>query len=205
MSHHSTGSSSASSAGSGRGRGVALLEAIKKRMTATAACVEAELARKASELRISPLASKDAAQATVIRRGSGGREATLSANYVELSVEEGKGVFEYAASFSPDVQRAGIKFNLINQHRELFGDSRMFDGNRLLIPNRLGGDDAETELQSVVPGTDENVTITLRYVAKKSIGHPDCLALYNYLFQRVFRYAGIGFLLLIIIHMYVLH
>ena len=104
-----------------------------------------------------------------------------------------KGIFEYKVEYTPEVESTGTKFALVNQHREVLGGSKMFDGMQLFIPKKLPED--KTMLKSQL-GTDEGgkreFSVVLSYVGKKASGDSTCLRLYNILFQRVFSLLGLA-------------
>ena len=106
-----------------------------------------------------------------------------------------QGIFEYKVEYTPEPESTGKKFALVNQHRELLGGSKMFDGKQLFIPKKLAED--ETMLKSQL-GSDEDeggkkeFSVVLTYVGKKAIGDATCLRLYNILFQRVFSLLGLA-------------
>jgi hypothetical protein len=200
-----------------RGRGAALLSVLRKRQkdkiskseeseTTTersvstvveveramgAASLEEKSPPKAAEIKersASPKRANTEERALpVCRRGTGGKEVSLATNFIHLGLEEGKGVFVYNVVYTPPVDNVSKKFGLINQHRDLVGGSRMFDGQRLMLPIRMP--ENQTVLTSILDrdGSEEKVEIRITYVSKKPMGHPDCLALYNGVFQRVFR------------------
>ena len=97
--------------------------------------------------------------------------------------------------YTPEAPSSGTKFSLVNQHRELLGGSKMFDGKQLFIPKRLPSD--ETTLKSYTGSDDDEggrkeYSVVLSFVGKKAIGDATCLRLYNILFQRVFSLLGLA-------------
>ena len=106
-----------------------------------------------------------------------------------------KGIFEYKVEYTPEVESNGTKFALVNQHREVLGGSKMFDGKQLFIPKKLP--EEKTTLKSQL-GSDEDeggkkeYSVVLSFVGKKAIGDATCLRLYNILFQRVFSLLGLA-------------
>ena len=75
----------------------------------------------------------------VIRKGEGGKKVSLTANYVRLEVEKGKGVFEYEVRFDPPVDSRNERFKCLNQHRDVIGPTKTFDGVVLFLPFQLPG------------------------------------------------------------------
>ena len=71
----------------------------------------------------------------VVRRGAVGktdRQLDIYANYIRLDVADDAGIFEYYVSFSPAVDNLHERYRLINAHRDVIGETRMFDGMKLL-------------------------------------------------------------------------
>lgn len=97
--------------------------------------------------------------------------------------------------YTPEVESTTTKFALVNQHRDVLGGSKMFDGKQLFLPKKLPED--KTTLMSQ-QGSDEDeggkkeFSVVLSYVGKKAIGDSTCLRLYNILFQRVFSLLGLA-------------
>lgn len=58
----------------------------------------------------------------------------LTANYIRLKINEKKGVFEYEVKFNPVVDAQYIRFELLNQLKEMIGTSKTFDGSALYLP-----------------------------------------------------------------------
>lgn len=46
----------------------------------------------------------------VIKRGSAGRPIPVTANYIQLKVEEGRGVFEYEVQFRPQLDSVNERY-----------------------------------------------------------------------------------------------
>ena len=58
-------------------------------------------------------------------RGSAGKPITLASNYIRLSIEEGKGVFEYQVAMFPPVDDFRERRNLIDQLERDIGKIRV--------------------------------------------------------------------------------
>lgn len=58
----------------------------------------------------------------------------IIANYVRLNIDPGKGIFEYEVRFEPVIDSKDIRFQLLNQHREVLGSAKTFDGVTLYLP-----------------------------------------------------------------------
>ncbi len=58
-------------------------------------------------------------------RGSEGKTMNISANYLKMGFEKGRGVFEYEVSYDPRVDNRNSRFRLFNQHREVYGAEKV--------------------------------------------------------------------------------
>jgi aubergine-like protein len=61
----------------------------------------------------------------------------VTANYVRLTVEPGKGVYEYEVRFEPELDSRGMQNKLLNQHSKELGETKTFDGTTLYLPVQL--------------------------------------------------------------------
>jgi len=141
------------------------------------------------------LTAKVERPAPILRRGTGGRDVNVGTNYVRLELDDGNGIFEYQVEYTPEVETSGAKFALINQHRDVLGGSKMFDGKQLFIPKRLPEDKTMLKSQLCTDGDEggkKEYVVVLSYAGKKPVGDSTCLRLYNILFQRVFSLLGLA-------------
>jgi len=118
-------------------------------------------------------------------RGTHGKPINLMANYLKLVVEEGKGVFEYEVRFSPQIDNRDQRFKLVNQHREVLGGVKVFDGTKLFLPNMLDG--KSKTVQSTHSETGESIDVTFNFKTERKPGDRDVIQLYNILFGRIMR------------------
>ena len=58
-------------------------------------------------------------------------------NYVKVTIDPGKGIFEYEVHFHPSQDNRGVRFKLLNQHRETWGPAKTFDGVNLYLPYQM--------------------------------------------------------------------
>jgi len=118
-------------------------------------------------------------------RGTQGKPVSLSANYLKLMVEEGKGVFEYEVRFNPNVDNRDQRFRLVNQQREVIGGVKVFDGTKLFLPQML--DEKSKTLESVHTETGDKVSVTFNFLREARLGDRDVIQLYNILFGRIMK------------------
>ena len=79
-------------------------------------------------------------------RGTDGKVLSMSANYLQMNLESGKGVFEYEVRYDPRTDNRDQRFRLLNQHREVIGGVKVFDGVKLYLPQKLAADIEGKEL-----------------------------------------------------------
>lgn len=104
-------------------------------------------------------------------------------NYIRLTTEAEKGVFEYEVRYRPDVHAASLRHRLLNQHKESIGNTKTFDGTTLYLPIKLP--DPITSFESTNENDQTTVTVTVIFKKKKRLA--DCMQLYNILFDRVMK------------------
>lgn len=83
----------------------------------------------------------------ITRRGDKGTTIQAAVNYIRLTTDPDKGVFEYEVRIKPTVASKNIRYKLLNQHRNVIGEARTFDGVTLYLPIKLR--DRVTSLESV--------------------------------------------------------
>lgn len=119
-----------------------------------------------------------------INLGTSGSECPATANYMRLSVDADKGVFEYCISFTPEIDNKTFRIKLINSQLDKFGGIKSFDGGQCLyLPIKLGSD--PLNLNATHPSSGDNVMIQISYKKKKRLG--DCVHLFNILFKRIMK------------------
>lgn len=104
-------------------------------------------------------------------------------NSITLHCEPESGVYEYEVRFKPEVDNMKFRPKYLNQHKEVLGDARTFDGTLLYMPKLLP--DTITKLISKSAVDETEVELTVIYKRKKQLG--ECIQLYNILFERIFR------------------
>uniref|UniRef100_A0A0K2TEK4 Uncharacterized protein n=1 Tax=Lepeophtheirus salmonis TaxID=72036 RepID=A0A0K2TEK4_LEPSM len=183
-------SPSSSSGGSkGRGRGLKLSLAKISKEESPATMIRPSVLQGVSALLSAPevhaLGGQDAPEIILPPKkyGSCGDVFPLEVNYVRLKIMEEKGIHYYLVSFSPSVDSRTHRFKLLNQHNEFLGKTRTFDGNKLLLPQKLPQN--TTELQSQCNLTKQTINIIISY--KKQIEYTDyeCISLFNLIFRRI--------------------
>ncbi|KAL3266899.1 hypothetical protein HHI36_011049 [Cryptolaemus montrouzieri] len=134
---------------------------------------------EAQRLSLTDVCEKD----KVTYRGEAGKPVNLTSNYVRLTVEKDRGVFEYEVRFNPDVDSKSLRCKMVNQHMEEMGKIKIFDGGAVLyLPKLLT--DGTVEFKCSLP-SGEPVLMQVIYKRKRLMG--ECIHLYNVLFKRIMR------------------
>jgi len=117
-------------------------------------------------------------------RGVGGKPIKITSNYLQLRQKKGSGIFEYEVKFNPPVDNRDQRFKLVNQHRELLGPAKSFDGTKLYVPKKIR--DTEVTVQSITI-TGENVNVTFKFKKQKDQGDWDMIYILNVQFNKIMR------------------
>ena len=116
---------------------------------------------------------------TVTRIGNNGKPISLSGNYIRINCAN-PGVYQYHVDFRPMVDSKNIRFKLLNEHRDVIGNVKAFDGNILYLPIRLPNQ--ETVVKSTRLTDDAEITLTIRLT--RVVPPESCLMVYNIIFRR---------------------
>lgn len=112
--------------------------------------------------------------------GEVGKPVDLSANYIRIKCHN-KGVYQYHVDFNPTVDSKGMRIRFINEHRDVIGYTKAFDGSILFLPIQLP--QQETVLVSERPTDKAKVTVVIKLV--KVLPPESCQQLYNIIFRRI--------------------
>lgn len=61
----------------------------------------------------------------------------LFANYIDLKLDPGRGLFRYEVKFNPDIDSRTLRKKLLNQHAVKLGHTFSFDGVLLYLPQKF--------------------------------------------------------------------
>lgn len=115
-----------------------------------------------------------------------GKPLRITANYIKLSVEKGRGVFEYEVKFNPELDARSQRMKLINMTLRETVPALVFDGGSCLyLPDQIT--DTFKMVSATLPGINSDRPIEAKIIFKKQkrFGDRDCLHLYNVLFKRI--------------------
>jgi len=118
-------------------------------------------------------------------RGESGKQVAVTSNYIKLHLEEGKGIFEYEVKYEPLIDSQHHRFKIINQQRDILGETKVFDGVKLFLPEML--DPGLKNLTSTHPETGNSVKIVLKFIRACKSGDRETLQLYCILFNKIMR------------------
>ncbi|XP_071550552.1 piwi-like protein Ago3 [Panulirus ornatus] len=119
----------------------------------------------------------------VNHQGNFGTKFSVSLNWIRLSLEPDKAVFEYEVKFDPQIEALNLRFQLLNSVRDNIGSVKSFDGVSLWLPIKLHRE--IVILHATNPITQETETIKIIY--KKRTDMTKSVQLYNVLFSRIMR------------------
>lgn len=92
--------------------------------------------------------------------GSQGMKVPISVNCVRLKCRN-EAVYQYHVSFSPNIDNRNMRYNLLNQHRELIGNTRAFDGSILYLPIQLPHSETIVESERITDGEKIKLKIAI--------------------------------------------
>lgn len=119
----------------------------------------------------------------VIKRGNKGQPVTITSNYLRMKSEPDRGLYEYDVKFTPNVDSHAFRFKFLNQHAEILGTTKVFDGLKLSLPFQLPN--VVTDLISTHPTEETKIKVVVTYRRKKRLA--ECIDLYNNLFSRIMK------------------
>nr|XP_054773093.1 piwi-like protein 2 [Lytechinus pictus] len=114
--------------------------------------------------------------------GTSGREARAASNYIPIRCLN-KAVWQYAVSFSPELDSKKMKLRMVFDHSDVIGDVRAFDGAILFLPIKLP--QKVTLLKSVRLYDETEITIKVDMV--KEVNPLECTQIYNIIFRKVMK------------------
>lgn len=98
-------------------------------------------------------------------------------------MQEDKGVYEYEVRYEPNIHSNQLRYQLLNQHLNIIGRTRLFDGTTLSLPFQIA--EKITVLESSNENDGSTVKLTIQYKRKKRFG--ECKPLYGNLFDKIMK------------------
>ncbi|XP_076966269.1 piwi-like protein 3 [Callospermophilus lateralis] len=115
------------------------------------------------------------------KTGSEGKAVRLLTNHFQLRCPQCI-AYKYNVDFKPDVDDTNLRSQLLFQHERVSGINHIFDGNSLLLSQRLTNQEMEFVSYTL---NRSIVKITLQLSKELPPNHPDCVRYYNVLFRRL--------------------
>lgn len=115
--------------------------------------------------------------------GTKGTPTDVLTNYIRLTTDPTKGVFQYDVLFNPNVDSRDFRFKYLNQHRDTLGNTKLFDGQELCLPFQLPNLITQLQCSNIADGSP--IEMTIRFKRKKLFG--ECTQLYNNLFNKILK------------------
>ncbi|XP_039233280.1 protein argonaute-3 isoform X2 [Drosophila yakuba] len=116
-----------------------------------------------------------------IVHGSKGSSVNIYCNYLKLTTDVSKGIFNYEVRFFPPIDSVHLRIKYLNEHKDKLGGTKTFDGTTLylpiLLPNKM----------TVFVSKVEDAELQIRILFKKKEDMRNCTKLYNILFDRVMK------------------
>ncbi|XP_071132212.1 piwi-like protein 1 [Mytilus edulis] len=131
------------------------------------------------EGRFARMATEDR-RPTVSNVGKDGKAVALSGNYIRIKCAN-PGVYQYHVDYRPMVDSKNMRFKMLNEHRDVIGQVKAFDGSILYLPIRLPDQETVVISKRITDGVDITLTIRLTRVVPPE----SCLMVYNIIFRRI--------------------
>ncbi|KAH8335023.1 hypothetical protein KR067_006945 [Drosophila pandora] len=113
--------------------------------------------------------------------GSKGSSVNMACNYLKLSTDDTKGVFQYEVRFFPNIDSLHLRMKYLNEHKDKLGGTKIFDGHTLYLPILLQNE------MTVFFSKTKDFDVEIRILFKKKEHVKDCVHLYNILFDRIMK------------------
>ncbi|XP_035744235.1 piwi-like protein Ago3 [Vespa mandarinia] len=117
------------------------------------------------------------------RQGTSGKVVDLFANYIDLKLDTGRGLFQYEVKFNPDIDSRALRRKLLNQHAAKLGYTLSFDGVLLYLPQKFPQENIVYKSDHPLDGSP--VILTLIFKKKEKMS--ESIQFFNILFGRIMR------------------
>ena len=116
------------------------------------------------------------------KTGSAGRGITISTNHFKLETRPQFAIYQYNVSYSPEVDSKGTRHGMLNEHKDLIGNTMAFDGMILYLPIQLP--DKVTKRMATRRSDNSSVELTITLTKVLPPESPICVQLFNIVFRR---------------------
>ncbi|KAL2726285.1 piwi-like protein Ago3 isoform X1 [Vespula maculifrons] len=117
------------------------------------------------------------------RQGTSGEVVDIFANYIDLKLDPGRGLFQYEVKFNPDIDSRALRRKLLNQHAAKLGHTLSFDGVLLYLPHKFPQEKIVYKSNHPLDGSP--VVLTLIFKKKEKMS--ESVQFFNVLFGRIMR------------------
>jgi aubergine-like protein len=130
----------------------------------------------------SPPSSKVSVIPAVGKEGSSGKSIPLGANYLVIQHATDH-VFQYVVTYNPPVESKNMRYAMLNEHKDLIGNTRAFDGSILFLPIKVTDTTVTRSSKRATDGVMVKISITLTNM----LLYEECIQLFNIIIRRVLR------------------
>uniref|UniRef100_H2Y4C9 Uncharacterized protein n=1 Tax=Ciona savignyi TaxID=51511 RepID=H2Y4C9_CIOSA len=116
--------------------------------------------------------------------GVGGCVNDIRVNCVRVNCIN-RAVYQYHVSFKPDVDSRNMRFLLLNQHRDVIGNTKAFDGTILYLPKKL--DRHEVKLHSTRLTDNTEVLLHIKLTKALDPSSTQLIPFYNTVLKRCMK------------------
>jgi len=117
-----------------------------------------------------------------MEKGTVGAVCPMACNFIAFKTRT-EGAYQYNVSYNPPIESKNMRFGMLNEHRNILGKTKAFDGATLFLPNRLPEPQMKLESKRITDNTTVELTITL----VKVLDQTECIQLYNIVLRRVMK------------------
>ncbi|KAK0087279.1 hypothetical protein PV325_001377 [Microctonus aethiopoides] len=118
----------------------------------------------------------------ISRMGKSGDSINIMSNYINVKISPEKGIFRYEVKFSPETDSPRIRNALLNQHSNILGKAKNFDGVLLYLPIKLPED--PTILKSL---RQDGTEITIKIIYQTQQKPSNSVQFFNILLNKILR------------------
>lgn len=117
-----------------------------------------------------------------LEKGSAGTPNPMCVNFIGFKSKK-EAAFQYSVSFNPPIESKNMRFGMLNEHRDIIGKTKAFDGSTLFLPNRLPEPQMKLQSKRITDGATIELTLTL----VKVLDPTQCIQLYNIVLRRIMK------------------
>lgn len=120
--------------------------------------------------------------------GKGGTGLPMNINCIRAECKH-SAVYQYHVSFSPQIDSKNFRHSLLNQNKEIIGQTKAFDGAILFLPKRLPEKITEMDAVKKFDGTPVKIKVT--FTRALDPASPALLPVYNIILRKAMHNLGL--------------